>query len=412
MCRNANPFRRNLQFFATISSVYCHCRYRVIQLVSSIHALRIADASVVSRKASSMSNSTEALATRPKAAWSETVAKYKNPNLFKSWWQVLNTFVPLAAMCGLMLLTYQWSYLLTLMLAVPTAGLLLRVFVLQHDCGHHSFFKTNEANDALGFICGVITLTPYHFWRRTHARHHATSGNLGHRGHGDVLTLTVGEYLAKSPGGRRCYQIYRHPLMMFLLGASYMFMVRQRFTHGLPKSWKRERKSIYLTNIAALGVLAVATVTIGFATFMALWFPVAVIAAGAGSWLFFVQHQFEDAYWEESKDWDFTTAALDGSSYYKLPCILQWFTGNIGFHQIHHLNSRIPNYNLSACYDEEPTLRNSPTITLWQSIRCASLKLWDEENQRLITFAQARVLEAMKSSNSPDDPEHSKRMAA
>lgn len=322
--------------------------------------------------------------------WRKTVAKYKRPSLLSSGWQVANTFVPFGCLCYLMYLAYSWSYALALLLAIPTAGLLVRIFTIQHDCGHHSFFRSHQANDYLGYLCGVLTLTPYHFWRRTHARHHTTSGNLNHRGYGDVLTLTVAEYRSRSRWGRLTYRLYRHPLFMFFIGASFMFMVRHRFTIGLPRSWRRERKSVYATNLGALAILVLAHFTIGLPTFFLLWLPVAVLAAAAGSWLFFVQHQYENAYWQPQQSWDFTRSALEGSSYYRLPRVLQWFTGNIGFHHIHHLNSRIANYNLPACYAAEPVFRQCPTIGLWESLRCASLKLWDEEQQRMVGFAEVQ----------------------
>ena len=321
--------------------------------------------------------------------WGETVARYKHPSRVKSCWQIANTFLPFFGCWYLMYLSYSWSYWLTLLLSIPTAGLLVRIFIIQHDCGHHSFFKSHRANDVLGFLCGVLTMTPYHFWRRTHARHHVTSGNLDHRGHGDVATWTVKEYQSKSRWGRLGYRLYRNPLVTFFLGASYMFMVQQRFTRGIPSTWRRERISIYATNLAIVAVLATAWATIGLTTYLAIQMPVFVLGAAAGSWMFFIQHQFEDAYWEPQETWDFTKSALEGSSYYRLPAVLQWFSGNIGYHHIHHLNSRIPNYNLPACYDEEPEFQKAPTLGIRESLRCAALKLWDEDEQRMVTFADA-----------------------
>jgi acyl-lipid omega-6 desaturase (Delta-12 desaturase) len=319
--------------------------------------------------------------------WSRTVAKYKRSSLLKGCWQVANSVLPFMGLWYLMYLASLWHWWLVLPLSVPTAGFLVRIFIIQHDCGHHSFFESRWANDALGSLCGILTCTPYHFWRRTHARHHVTSGNLNHRGQGDVGTLTVKEYLARSPLGRLRYRVYRHPLFMFFLGASYLFIVQQRFTNGVPRSWRRERMSVYATNLALVAVLGIAWFTIGLPTFLLIELPVMVLAAAAGSWLFFVQHQYEDAYWQKNGTWDFTRSALEGSSYYRLPPVLQWFTGNIGFHHIHHLNCRIPNYNLAACYDAEPTLRQAVTFGLVESLKCASLKLWDEDRQRMVTFS-------------------------
>ncbi|MGB6045775.1 MAG: fatty acid desaturase [Pirellulales bacterium] len=321
--------------------------------------------------------------------WGETVTKYKQSDLRKSCWQVVNTIVPFFGFWYLMYLSYSWSYWLTLLLAVPTAGFLVRIFIIQHDCGHHSFISNQRANDVLGTFCGILTITPYHYWRRTHARHHVTSGNLNHRGHGDVGILTVKEYRERSRWGRLGYRIYRNPIVMFIFGASFLFLVQYRLTRGIPRTWRRERISVHLTNLAILAVLCAAWMTIGLQTFLLIELPVVLIGASAGCWLFFVQHQYEEAYWEPHESWDFTRSALEGSSYYRLPALLRWFSGNIGYHHIHHLNSRIPNYNLPACYDEEPAFQEAVTFGLRESVKCMSLKLWDEDRQRMVTFSEA-----------------------
>lgn len=327
--------------------------------------------------------------TNVEPGWKKTVARYKLSDHKKSCWQVVNSIVPFFALWGLMYLSYFRSYWLTLLLVIPTAGFLVRIFVIQHDCGHRSFFRSQRANDLLGFFCGILTLTPYYFWRRTHMRHHVTSGNLKHRGHGDVGVLTVKEYQERSRWGRLRYRIYRHPLFMFCFGAFFMFAVRQRLTLGIPRTWRRERMSVHATNLAILAVLGIAWYTIGLPVFLLIEIPVVTIAAAAGSWLFFVQHQYEEAYWQPDETWDFTTSAMDGSSYYRLPSILSWFSGNIGYHHIHHLNSHIPNYNLSACYAEEPAFRQAKTFGIRESLKCASWKLWDEDLHRMVTFAGA-----------------------
>jgi omega-6 fatty acid desaturase (delta-12 desaturase) len=329
-------------------------------------------------------------ANRPEG-WRKVLARHSRPHPGKSWWQVVNSVTPFFALWVAMYASLSYSYWLTLLLAIPAAGFLVRIFIIQHDCGHHAFFRSRRANEVLGSLCGVLTATPFHFWRRTHARHHVTSGNLSHRGHGDVCTLTVNEYLARSPWRRLCYRVYRHPLFMFFLGASYLFAVRQRFTWGMPRTWARERRSVHATNLALLLLLVAAACTIGLRSFLLIEAPIFVLGAAIGSWLFFVQHQFEEAYWQPDQSWDATRSALHGSSYYRLPRVLQWFTGNIGYHHIHHLNSRIPNYNLPACYDDEPAFREAVTFGLRESFRCASLKLWDEESQRLVTFAEAHT---------------------
>jgi len=328
-------------------------------------------------------------AAHDRRVWARTLAKYKNPHSLKSAWQVANSVVPFCGLWYLMYLSTFWSYWLTLALAVPTAGLLVRIFIIQHDCGHHSFFPNRRTNDVLGVVCSFFTLTPYHLWKRSHSRHHVTSGDLSHRGHGDVAVLTVDEYKGRSRLGRLRYRLYRNPLVLFLFGASYLFIVRQRFTVGLPRNWRRERRSVHATNLGLLAILVVAWFTIGLPTFLMVHLPIVIIAAGTGSWLFFVQHQFEDTYWQPHENWDFNQSALAGSSYYRLPAVLQWFTGNIGYHHIHHLDSRIPNYNLAACHEAEPVFRQAVTLGLRESVRCCALKLWDERRQRLVTFADA-----------------------
>jgi acyl-lipid omega-6 desaturase (Delta-12 desaturase) len=337
--------------------------------------------------ASRVTSDREAAKNQP--AWMATVARYSRPDRRKSLWQIANTLLPLAGIWYLMYQSYFCSYWLMLLLAVPAAGLRVRVFIIQHDCGHRAYFASRRANDLLGFVCGVMTLTPYHFWRRAHALHHATSGNLSHRGQGDVLTLTVAEYVLRSRWGRLRYRVYRNPLFMSLLGAMFLFLVRQRFTTGLPRTWYRERRGIHATNLLLLVVLALAASTIGVVPFLVIELPVITLAAVVGMWLFYVQHQFEDAYWQPRRSWDFAKSALAGSSYYRLPSVLQWFTGNIGFHHIHHLNSRIPNYYLAACYEAEPCFRQAVTFGFWDSLKCTRVKLWDERSQRMIGFVEA-----------------------
>jgi omega-6 fatty acid desaturase (delta-12 desaturase) len=288
-----------------------------------------------------------------------------------------------------MYLSVAWSYWLTLLLAAPTAGFLVRLFIIQHDCGHHSFFRSRRANDLVGGILGVFTLTPYYLWRRSHSRHHASSGDLSHRGHGDVWTLTVDEYLKLAYFGRLRYRLYRNPLFMFVLGPSLLFILRQRFTSGIPPAWRRERNSVHMTNVGIAAILGIAWCTIGIPTFLMVHLPVVMLGATTGSWLFFVQHQYEQAYWQPHDSWDFNRSAFEGSSYYRLPRVLQWFTGNIGFHHIHHLVSRIPNYNLPSCYAAVPEFRQAVTLGFWDSVKCARLKLWDERRQRMVTFNEA-----------------------
>jgi omega-6 fatty acid desaturase (delta-12 desaturase) len=300
--------------------------------------------------------------------------------------QIADTFLPLAALWILMLASLEWSYWITLALAIPAALLLVRLFIIQHDCGHGSFFRSRRACDVLGSVLGVFTLTPYHYWRREHSIHHATSGSLDRRGRGDIDTLTVEEYRARTRGGRLLYRLYRHPLVLFLLGPIFHFIVKQR----LPLSPRPQTRtcwtSIWLTN-AALAVLVVtAWLTIGMNRFLLVQLPITILSCSAGVWLFYVQHQFEDTYWRHRPEWDFHEAALRGSSHYALGRILQWFTGNIGLHHIHHLNSRIPNYRLSPCLKAVPALSDVTRLTLFKSLRCARLTLWDEDRRRLVGF--------------------------
>ena len=322
-------------------------------------------------------------------AWCRDIAKYKRSSLLRSSWQLTNSLSLFCGLWYLMYLSLAWSYLLTGVLAIPTAGLLVRLFIIQHDCGHYSFFSSRRANDLLGTFCSFFTLTPYRLWRRSHSRHHASSGNLGHRGHGDVWTLTVDEYRSRSFWGKLQYRLYRHPLFLFLVGPSLLFGLRQRFTLGIPATWRRERRSVHLTNVGIAAAVAVAWVSIGITPFLLVHVPVVAIASSMGAWLFFIQHQFETAYWQPDDRWNFARSACEGSSYYRLPVLLQWFTGNIGFHHIHHLESRIPNYNLPRCFADTPELRHSVTIGLWESVKCPRLKLWDEARQQLITFREA-----------------------
>jgi omega-6 fatty acid desaturase (delta-12 desaturase) len=330
--------------------------------------------------------------TPDKAAWTALVAKYQAPSVWRSIGQVTNTFVPFFLLWILMYLSLSYSYLLTLALAIPTAGLLARIFIIQHDCGHGSFFKSRKANDYLGSFCGVLTFTPYYYWRKSHAIHHATAGNLAERGIGDIYTMTVREYLQLSRWGRLKYRLYRHPLFLFVIVPTILFVILYRFPHPDSKSWKRERASVWWTNVALAVVITLLCLIIGVKAFLMIHVPVMLLAATLGTWMFFVQHQFEDTYWAAEEDWDYTLAALRGSSYYKLPKILQWFTGNIGFHHIHHLSPRIPNYLLEKCHEENPLFQQVVVLTLWSSFQTIFLSLWDEEQRRLVGFRHLKSI--------------------
>ncbi len=318
------------------------------------------------------------------------LAPYKGPSLGRSLWQLINTSALLVGTWVLMYLSLEVSYLITLALAVPAAFLLVRLFIIQHDCGHGSFFKSSRAADLVGAVLGVLTLMPYRYWRKTHAIHHATSGNLEHRGFGDIDTLTVDEYLRLSRWGRFRYRVYRHPLVLFGIGAVVHFFVRHRLPTIVPATWRRERLSILWTDVGLVSFVVGMGLLVGFKAFFLVYLPFSLLSCSIGVWLFYVQHQFEPTYWEHDERWQYEDAGLRGSSYYHLPWLLQWLTGNIGLHHIHHLNPRIPNYRLQEVLDSHPELRQVTRLTLWRSLRCASLALWDEREQKLVRFPSRR----------------------
>lgn len=315
---------------------------------------------------------------------------YQKPDLKRSIWQIVNSYVPYFVLLNAMYFSLSISYWITLLLAVPAAGFMIRIFIIAHDCGHGSFFKSKKASDIIGFISGLIAFVPYKHWRHSHAMHHATSGDLDRRGFGDVWTLTVKEYLNLSIWKKIGYQLYRNPVFMFSVGPLFMFLVSQRFPGK--ESGQRERNGVHFTNLALLGIVVISTLTIGIKAYLLIQIPVLFIGATAGVWLFYVQHQFEDAYWEHNEEWDFETAALQGSSYYKLPAILRWFSGNIGFHHVHHLNPRIPNYYLKECHKVITEHIEIKPITVLGSLKSLKCRLWDEENYRLVGFGHLRLL--------------------
>ncbi len=279
---------------------------------------------------------------------------------------------------------------LSVALTLPLALLLVRSFIFQHDCGHGSFFASQKANDTLGCVLGVLTLTPYHYWLRTHAIHHATSGNLSKRGTGDIWTLTLKEYAALSKKQRFGYHLYRSPIVLFGVGALFHFFVFHRWPTNMESHWKKERRGVILTDIALVAGIAGLCALVGWQQFLLIQVPATALSCGLGVWLFYVQHQYEDTYWVEAKDWEFERAGLDGSSYFRLPKVIQWFTGNIGLHHVHHLSSRVPNYRLEACMRAYPALQEPRTITFRSSFKCAGLKIWDEAERKLISFRDAR----------------------
>lgn len=300
--------------------------------------------------------------------------------------------MPLAVLWALMAWSLDYGYWITLLLAVPTAGLVVRLFMIQHDCGHGAFFRSRRLNDMLGRVIGVFTLTPYEHWRKAHAIHHATSGNLSRRGVGDVDLLTVREYLALSRWKRLGYRLYRNPIVFFGIGPTYLFVLKHRLPLPMLRGGRRSLFSVLWTNLAIAAVIALAMTLFGVAEFLLVQIPVTMLASSIGVWLFFIQHQYEHTYWEADGNWSFHEAALRGSSHYDLPGILRWFTANIGIHHVHHLCSRIPNYRLRECLRDNPALRDVGRLTLFESLKCVRLTLWDEESKRLVGFRHLRAL--------------------
>jgi omega-6 fatty acid desaturase (delta-12 desaturase) len=324
--------------------------------------------------------------------WYKKLAQYEKPDLKKSIWQLTHTLLLYFATFYLMVRTVQLgtTYWLTLALAVLAAGFLVRIFIFFHDCTHRSFFESDRANTIVGHILGILAFTPYEEWRHSHVIHHATAGNLDKRGVGDVWTMTVEEYRAASKWQRLAYRLIRHPLVMFGLGPGFMFLVAHRFAAKNAK--KSERLSVIITNLSLAAIIVIASLTIGFRTYFLVQFPIIIIAATLGLWLFYVQHQFETVYWARDGAWDRIEAAIRGSSYYKLPKVLQWFSGNIGLHHIHHLRARIPNYNLQHCYNEVPEVRTVAPLSISTSLKSLWFNLWDEERQKMVSFWEARAM--------------------
>jgi acyl-lipid omega-6 desaturase (Delta-12 desaturase) len=334
-----------------------------------------------------MDNHINVDATRSSAALHlcvENVTKFQAASLWRARWQVINSFVPYAMLWFVMERALAISYWVMLPVAILAAGFLARIFIIFHDCGHASFFRSKRANNATGAIAGLLNLTPYRHWRWQHAIHHGTAGDLDRRGSGDIWTLTVQEYLQSTRWRRFAYRLARNPVVLFVIAPLYVFVVHHRFAASAAP--KRERKSVHYTNWALLGITLVMSAVIGLRAFLLIQLTVSAFAGALGLWLFYVQHQFQGAYWARSKDWSYTVAALQGSSFYKLPRILQWFTGNIGFHHIHHLSPRIPNYHLQLCHEADPFFDTIKPVTLLASLRSLTFRLWDEQRNVFVSF--------------------------
>lgn len=320
--------------------------------------------------------------------WKAIIAKYRQPHRWKASWQLVNTLGSYALVWVLYYFSLRLSWWLVPPLVVIGGGLLVRTFIIFHDCGHGSFFASRFANDFWGCIAGVLTFTPYYHWLGEHAIHHGTAGDLDKRGTGDVWTMTVTEYLAASRWKKFSYRLVRNPFVLFVASPLVMFLVVQRFPGN--RAGVRERHSVWWMNIAIVLVGTAVSMAIGVVPYLMFQLAILAVAASAGVWLFYVQHQFEDAYWERGEHWDYSAAALKGSSYFKLPRVLQWFSGNIGFHHIHHLSPRIPNYNLERCHRSDPLFCNIKPMTFVGSLKTLSLRLWDESSKRLVGFGHLK----------------------
>ena len=325
-------------------------------------------------------------------AWGARLAKYRRPDNRRALIEIALTVVPFvlvwASIWALMQAGYVTTFIAGLLALLPAGGFMLRLFIIQHDCGHGSMFTSRRANDWLGRVLGIFTLTPYEFWRLQHANHHATSGNLDRRGIGDIETLTVNEYLQRGKFYRLLYRIYRNPLVLFGIGPSYLFILRHRLPFGSMKVNRKLWVSTLTTNVGIVAVCAAIIYATSWQMFLLIQVPIVILAATFGMWLFYVQHQFDETHWDRNDEWQRETSALHGSSYYDLPKPLMWISGNIGIHHVHHLCSRIPFHKLPQVMNDHPELKEVGRLTLWESFKNVKLTLWDEERRELVTFRE------------------------
>ena len=318
------------------------------------------------------------------------IAPFEQSTTKQSIWQIINTLGPFIILWYLAYISLSVSYWLALIPAVFAAGFLTRIFIIFHDCTHHSFFKDRRANRIVGTIMGVLTLFPFDQWGHEHSVHHATSGNLDKRGTGDIWTLTVDEYLAAPLKLRFAYRFYRNPLVMFGIGPIYVFLLKNRFNRKGAR--KKEKMNTYLTNALIVALAALLCLAVGWQSFLLVQGSIFMISGSVGIWLFYVQHTFEDSYFEENEEWEYVLAAVEGSSFYKLPKLMQFLTGNIGYHHVHHLSPRVPNYKLEMAHNNTQPLENVPTITLATSLRSLRFRLWDEESKNFVSFKDIKYL--------------------
>lgn len=335
-----------------------------------------------------MSKKVSAIQDKAKS-WMQIVQNYNKPKALHSWWQVINSVVPYVGLWVFMVYSLSISYWLTLGLSIIASGFLIRIFIIFHDCGHGSFFKSPLLSRIVGIPLGLLVFTPYHKWHHDHLIHHQTVGNLDKRGVGDVKTLTVEEYKNMTKGQRLRYRLYRHPVVLLIIGPFVLFTILFRF----PKRSRSVKEKLYthLSNLVLVGMVVGMSLWIGLTPYLLIQIPVLYVAAVHGTWLFYVQHQYEDVKWERNDGWDYKKMALEGSSFLKLPKVLQWFTGNIGFHHIHHLSPRIPNYNLEKCYKENESFHVEKPLTFFSALKSLKFRLWDEQNQRLVGFRSVSV---------------------
>jgi omega-6 fatty acid desaturase (delta-12 desaturase) len=326
------------------------------------------------------------------AALKDVLVAHQNPSTKRALWQLTNTLVPYLLVWVAMYWTLEVSWWLTVPLAVLAGALMVRIFIIFHDCTHGSYFRSRRANDIVGFIAGVLTFSPYQHWRWEHGIHHGTSGNLDKRGTGDIWTMTVEEYLSASRRRRFHYRLVRNPVMLFVIAPLFVFVVKQRFASSTAD--RRQRHSVWWLNVTLLFTAILLSWLYGVLSYLLIQSIAMTVGGGVGLWMFYVQHQFKGVYWERNDKWDYTAAALRGSSYYKLPKVLQWVSGNIGFHHIHHLNPRIPNYNLQKSHESDPRFAQVTSISLLSSLRCLNFRFWDEQAKELVGFAHLRKLKA------------------
>jgi len=328
----------------------------------------------------------------PKARnWAKALSKYREPNALRSVFEIAITLVPFALMWAATLIALEYSYLLSVLCGITASGFLLRLFLIQHDCGHGAFFRTRRVNDWVGRGLGVLTLTPYDLWRRSHATHHASSGNLSRRGIGDINTLTVAEYQSLSILGRLKYRVYRHPFVLFVLGPAHLFLLQHRLPVGFMRDGSMPWVSTMATNAVTAAIIFLVVSFVGIKAFLLVHLPIIALTASIGVWLFYVQHQFEHTVWDHEPEWKLHNAALHGSSFYDLPPVLRWFTANIGMHHVHHICSRIPYYKLPRALKDYPELKTIGRMTFLESLRCVRFALWDEKRRTMISFREAQL---------------------